>query len=318
MGSVLCRHRPFLRNEARQVRVGASHRISRQFVQAALDRRRFRVGDNCAHPRAGTYTPFFIEALIADLAADPTNAARNALDRLCENAKLKPWHPRLQDAASGQRERRREANFRHPTVEQVLATLDNGRPANAPDLAALTMDVLADLAREIRHGNTSDWRQYWNVDRPKRADEPRPEDECRNHLLSDLRQRLAPLSVDAQPEGTYANDKRADIRVSCDGFNVPIEIKKSTHGDLWKAIRDQLIPKYTRDPAAAGYGIYLVFWFGRDRCKRPPTGSLPGTHHALREQLLAAANLSLEERHQIFVCVIDVSKPETQSGSMPP
>ena len=271
-----------------------------------------------AHPRAGTYTPFFIDALIADLAADPSNAARNALEGLRGNTKLKPWHSRLQDAASEQREVRREANFKHPAVEQVLAALDSGRPANAPDLAALTMDVLADLAREIRHGNTSDWRQYWNVDRPKRADEPRPEDECRNHLLSDLRQRLEPLGVDAQPEGTYTDSKRADIRVSCDGFNVPIEIKKSTHDDLWKAIRDQLIAKYTRDPGADGYGIYLVFWFGHDRCKRPPTGSLPETPDALQDQLLATADLSPEEHRKISVCVIDVSKPESQSGSMPP
>lgn len=263
-----------------------------------------------AHPLAGTYTPFFIDALIADLAADPSNAARNALEGLCKNAKLKPWHPRLQDAASGQREVRREANFQHPTVEQVLETLGNNHPANTADLAALTMDVLADLAKTIRHGNTSDWRQYWNVYPGKHADEPRPEDECRNHLLSDLKRMLAPLRVDAQQEGTYADDKRADIRVSYDGFDVPIEIKRSAHDDLWKAIRNQLIAKYTRDPGADGYGIYLVFWFGRDHCKKPSTGPAPETPETLREQLLAAANLSPEERHKISVIVIDVSKPK--------
>ena len=261
-----------------------------------------------AHPRTGTYIPFFINALIADLAADPSNAAKNALEGLCENTKLKPWHPGLLDAASGQREVRREANFQHPTAEQVLETLGNSRPANAADLAALTMDVLADLAKTIRHGNTSDWRQYWNVYPSKHADEPRPEDECRNHLLSDLKRMLALLRVDAQQEGTYADDKRADIRVSCDGFNVPIEIKRSAHDDLWKAIRNQLIAKYTRDPGADGYGIYLVFWFGRGYCKKPPTGSPPETPDGLRKQLIAAANLSPEERRKISVIVIDVSK----------
>jgi len=263
-----------------------------------------------AHSRAGTYTPFFIDALIADLAADPSNAARNALEGLCENAKLKPWHPILQDAASRQREVRREAHFQHPTLDHVLATLDNGRPANASDLAALTMDVLADMAEDIRHGNTSDWRQYWNVDPHNRPQDPKPEDACRDTLLSDLRQRLASKAVDAQPEGTYADDKRADIRASCNGFNVPIEIKKSTHNDLWKAIRDQLIPKYTRDPGCDGYGIYLVFWFGPDLCKRPPIGPPPATPDALRDQLLAAANLSPEEHRKISVIVIDVSKPK--------
>ena len=269
-----------------------------------------------AHTRAGTYTPIFIDTLIADLASDPSNAATDALEDLSENPKLKPWQLRLQDARSRQREVRREANFRNPTVEQVLETLDDRRPANPADLAALTVDVLIELAREIRHGNTSDWRQYWNLDSNKRPQDPRPEEACRDALLSDLKARLDPLGVDAQPEGTYADDKRADIRVSCDGFNVSVEIKKSTHADLWKAIRNQLIEKYTRDPGAAGYGIYLVFWFGPDRCKRSPTGPAPETTDALREQLFAAADLSPEERRKISVCVIDVSKPESQSDSI--
>ena len=264
-----------------------------------------------AHTRTGTYTPLFIDALIAELASDPSNAATDALEDLSENPALRPWQLRLQDARSRQREVRREANFHHLSVKQVLETLDDRRPANPADLAALTVDVLIELAREIRHGNTSDWRQYWNLDSNKRPQDRRPEDACRDALLSDLKARLDPLGVDAQPEGTYADDKRADIRVACDGFNVPIEIKKSSHAHLWKAIRDQLIAKYTRDPGCDGYGIYLVFWFGRDRCQRPPIGPAPETTDALREQLLAAADLSPEERRKISVCVIDVSKPKS-------
>ena len=125
-----------------------------------------------AHTRAGTYTPLFIDALIADLASDPSNAATDALEDLSENPKLKPWQLRLQDATSKQREVRREANFRQPTVEQVLETLDNRRPANPADLAALTVDVLSIWRGDIRHGNTSDWRQYWNVDSHNRRSGP--------------------------------------------------------------------------------------------------------------------------------------------------
>ena len=262
------------------------------------------------------HTAKLVDSLINVMASIPSQDATEALQHLSANPTLKPWQPELQDATSRQREVRREANFRHPSVKQVLETLDDRRPANASDLAALTKQLLCDLAREIRHGNTSDWRQYWNLDSNKRPQDPRPEEACRDALLSDLRQRLALKGVDAELEVTYADDKRADIRVSCDGFNVPIEIKKSTHDDLWKAIRSQLIEKYTRDPGAAGYGIYLVFWFGRDRCKRPPTGPAPETPAALREQLLAAANLSPEERRKISVCVIDVSKPNSQSDSI--
>ena len=259
------------------------------------------------------HTSFVVDGLINTLASKTSHNATKALERLSEENTLRPWQFTLRDALSRQRAVHREADFRHPTVEQVLGTLDNRRPANAADLAALTVDSLGELAKTIRHGNTSDWRQYWNVDPPKHPKESRPEDECRNHLLSDLRRMLAPLEVDAQPEGTYADDKRADIRVSCDAFNVPVEIKKSEHSDLWTAIRRQLIAKYTRDPGCDGYGIYLVFWFGRDRCKRPPDGPVPQDPAALRDQLLATAKLSAEERRKISVCVIDVSKPEPQS-----
>ena len=71
-------------------------------------------------------------------------------------------------------------------------------------------------------------------------------------LLSDLQKRIERVGIDAQPEGVYAEDKRSDIRVSFDGFNVPVEIKRSCHNDLWTAVHAQLIAKYTRDPGAGG------------------------------------------------------------------
>ena len=96
--------------------------------------------------------------------------------------------------------------------------------------------------------------------------------------LRDLRPRL-PVEVDAQPEGRYANDRRADIRVTCGDFHVAVEIKKNNHPELWSALRSQLIERYTIDPATGGYGIYLVLWFGEDAGRRTPplaSGSRPG------------------------------------------
>ncbi len=261
------------------------------------------------------YKGLIVDSLLNALSTKPSHDATDVLQRLSENHSLKPWRLGLQDAANTQREVRRAANFQHPTVQQVLETLDDRRPANPADLAALTMDVLIELSKEIRHGNTSDWRQYWNLQ--QESAEPIRENDGRDRLLSDLKPRLGRFNVVALQEGTYADDKRADIQVSCDGFNVPIEIKKSTHDDLWRAIRNQLIAKYTRDPGCDGYGIYLVLWFGRHLCKGPPKGPAPETPDALRDQLLATADLSPEERRKISVVVIDVSKPQHQSGSMP-
>ena len=252
-------------------------------------------------------TSALINGLINRLSSLPSTDATTALESLSSDKSLDPWRFKLMDSASRQNTIRREASFRHKDVEQVLQVLDNLRPTNAADLAALTMNILSDMARRIRDGNTSDWRQYWNMDSPSQPDTPKHEELCRDALLSDLRLKLEPLGSHAQPEGHYADDKRSDIRVSYCDFNVPVEIKKSTHRDLWRAIQEQLIAKYTRDPGADGYGIYLVFWFGKQDCQMSPEGKRPTSAHELQSHLLNS--LSTDEKFKISVCVIDVSKP---------
>ena len=173
----------------------------------------------------------------------------------------------------------------------------------------MTVDLLEEISRNIRDGNTNDWRQYWNQDSNRRPSSPKHEDDCRDALLSDLQQRMNRLGIDAAREGHYAESKRADIQVSHGGFNVPVEIKKSSHRDLWSAIRNQLIAKYTRDPGTAGYGIYLVFWLGNEPkpCQMPESGPRPKSAAALEERL--HDTLSPEEARLISVRVIDVARP---------
>ena len=173
----------------------------------------------------------------------------------------------------------------------------------------MTVDLLEEISRNIRDGNTNDWRQYWNQDSNRRPSSPKHEDDGRDALLSDLQQRMNRLGIDAAREGHYAESKRADIQVSHGGFNVPVEIKKSSHRDLWSAIRNQLIAKYTRDPGTAGYGIYLVFWLGNEPkpCQMPESGPRPKSAAALEERL--HDTLSPEEARLISVRVIDVARP---------
>ena len=252
-----------------------------------------------------------VRGLMDRIASVPTPEATGAFAALRDDDALRPWRPELVNAADRQGAVRRDAEFRHPGAARVLETLDNRGPANAADLAALTVDFLEEISRNIRDGNTNDWRQYWiqvGGDRPWR---PEHEDDCRNALLSDLRYRMRGLGIEAEPEGRYADEKRADIRVSHGGFNVPVEIKKSSHRDLWSAIGNQLIAKYTRDPGAAGYGIYLVFWLGNEpeRCQMPESGPRPESAAALEERL--RGTLSPEEARLISVRVIGVARPGT-------
>ena len=253
-----------------------------------------------------------IQAFINQLASVPSKDASESLENLSSIEELLPWQPYFNDARYRQNIARREAEFQYCNIEQALQVLENQKPANVADLAALIFDHLRDISNDIRNGNTSDWRQYWNVDSYSRPEKPRPEDTCRDTLLSDLQVRLKPLDIDAQPEGRYADDKRSDMRIYYAGFNVPVEIKKSCHRDLRSAIKTQLIAKYTRDPDAKGYGIYLVFWFGdTEHCRPTPIdGHRPQNADELEELLLET--LSEEEKLRISICVVDVSKPKTK------
>ena len=248
--------------------------------------------------------------LIGTLADDPDPAATETLETLQRMANAEPWAPAIMGAREHQAGKRREHEYRHGDIGQVVETLDNRRPANAGDLAAIVFDELWTLSLKIRDGSTSDWRQHWNVDSHNRPTVPKPEDACRDAVLSDLQERLGRLGIDAQPEGVYAEDNRSDIRVSYGGFNVPVEIKRSCHPDLWTAVRSQLIAKYTRDPGAAGYGIYLVLWFGDSEKCRPTRceGWTPET----AEDLRLRTRLSLDDREGrlISVCVMDVATPQ--------
>ena len=182
--------------------------------------------------------------------------------------------------------------------------MNNDAPANAADLAALLVDRLSEIAERVRTDNTDEWRKYWNEDSHGQPQKPRHENSCRDILLSDLRG-LLPKGLDAQPEGQYVNDKRTDIRVSCEDFHVPIEIKKNGNSGLLSSLRSQLIDQYTIDPDTDGYGIYLVLWFGEDSTKPQPSGIRPRSSQELQESIEAV--LSEDESRKISVCVIDVS-----------
>ena len=247
---------------------------------------------------------------IGILADDPSAAATEVIEELSRDSNAEPWEPAIVGVRERQARKRREHEYRHSDIGEVIHTLDGGAPANAGDLAALVFEELTSLSLKIRDGSTSDWRQHWNVDMYNRPESPKPEDACRDALLSDLQERLGRLGIDAQPEGVYAEDKRSDIRISFGGFNVPVEIKRSCHPDVWTAVRSQLIAKYTRDPGAEGYGIYLVLWFGdTDECR--PTKCrdwTPGTAEDVR--LRIQQSLDDPQGRLVSVCVVDVARPQ--------
>ena len=234
-----------------------------------------------------------------------------ALRRLAGDETLQRWSSHLREACDRQVVIARDSSYHRPELDQILATLDDLTPANAADLGALALDRVDELSRTIRHSTTNEWRQFWNEDEYGRPDRPKREESCRDALLQGLRT-LLPDGVDAQPEGQYAANRRADIRLSCSDFHLPIEIKKQSHPALYRAARDQLVAKYAQDPATGGHGIFLALWFG-DPEKAPVDGTAtrPGTPDELRQRLEAclARQLPPRQLRKIAVRVIDVSKP---------
>lgn len=248
-----------------------------------------------------------VQSWIRRLGSMSTQTATDTLATLLLKQSLSAWHDELRIAMRNQRVIKRDSMFQHPPADRVCLTLKNLQPATPADLAALTLEHLQALRDKIRHGATNDYRQYWSLDRSnKQPETPKPENECRDALLSALQERLGQLGVEAVKEGYYAKETRADIRVSFGGFNIPVEIKKENHRDLWTAIRKQLIDQYTQEPNTGGYGIYLVFWFGG---KGVPlsAGKKPVTATELEARLSEV--LTSEERRRISVIVIDCSVP---------
>jgi hypothetical protein len=242
----------------------------------------------------------YVESLISALASNPDDAALQALTALQQRPDMKHWEDSLNRALYDQRITRRKALFKPASVTQVCNTLANLKPANARDLWALTLDHLTQLARSIRDGNTNDYDQYWGHENPK------DENRCRNALLSDLKLRL-PVGVMAVAEAQHADDKRADIEVMAAPHHVPIEIKVESHRNLWKAIPEQLVAKYGRDPASDGYAIYVVFWFTGAFDSTPIDGGpKPKTPLELQQRLSATVPKAL--RHKIAVLVVDCSR----------
>lgn len=250
----------------------------------------------------------YVAGLISALASNPDDAAMQALTQLQQRPDLRQWHDSLNRALYDQRIARRKARFKPAAVADVCATLANLNPANAADLWALTVDHLQQLAREIRDSNTDDYEQYWAGDRPK------SEELCRNALLSALKRVLAPMGITAEPERLHPDEKRADIEVAAGLHHIPIEIKGEWHKDVWKAIGNQLIAQYCREPASNGYGIYVVFWFTGDM-KAAPTdgGAKVKTPHELQKRLAATVPEAL--KHKIAVLVVDCSKPSVAQFS---
>lgn len=250
-----------------------------------------------------------VRAMVSRLSFLATEDAAQEIERLLALPALTKLKHSLTNARHQLKLRQREAAFRFLPVSGVARILANREPMSAADLAVLTVEHLDEIAHEIRNDNDDGVRAFWNIEKKKPTGK-REENLCRDSLLTRLRIHLKPFGVDCQPEGDYANDKRADIRLSYrNEFELPIEIKRDDNRYLWTALRSQLIGQYTDSPKTAGHGIYLVLWFGNnDLPAVRDGGKKPTSLETLQARL--EAQLDPEERRRLYIRVLDVSWPK--------
>jgi predicted NACHT family NTPase len=253
----------------------------------------------------------YCRRLINAISAVPSEAATATLRRLEADPRMASYNAHVRHALANQERRRRDSEYDRPDWTSTVRALSNGAPATVADLHALLLDQLDDLRKRIARENTDIYKQFWNVDRYSRLDEPRPEEACRDGLVTLLRPALAPKGITVEPEGHMVADKRADISAAMPARKILCELKRDYHADLWTAADGQLERYYAHDPEAKGFGIYGVFWFGDKRpapIPRHPDGLNPPQSAQELEEMLRE-RIPSDRRNRLAVLVIDVSGP---------
>ena len=250
-----------------------------------------------------------VRGLLRRLTESGDEWAIQELARLRGLPALAPWAIALDAARVDLARQLRSARFQHASPGAVALTLVNRQPANASDLFALTLDHLHDLATHIRHDETNGVRPFWRRDRDGHP-VPEIENTCRDRLIPGLREKLRPMSVQLEKEASAENDSRADMRVSAFAQQrrvvVPIEVKKEDDVAVWSAWHDQLDGRYATDPAAQGFGIYLVLWFGH-KPRASPEGMRPRSAEEFAQ--LLSSRIPAEDRARLAIAVLDLTWP---------
>jgi len=255
----------------------------------------------------------FVQKNINKLAAIPKVGASYVLKNLLGNKRIASYHNMIKHSYANQAAIHRETEYSQPDWNKTIETLGSGSPANISDLHAIVLDHISTIKSYIRYSNTDPYKQFWRCDSNGKVEHPVIENICRDRLIELLRTRLSPFELCVEPEGHMMKDRRSDIVVLSGGsLKLPLELKRDTHRDLWTACQTQLERMYVRDPNAAGYGIYTVFWFGDKRkgsMPLPPSGmekakSAEGLESALRKLI------PKDKRYCLEAVVIDVTPPE--------
>lgn len=256
-----------------------------------------------------------IQASLAWLRDSPDPLATIALRNLESEPSLVQWQVRLRHVLAQQARIHLDRSFVSVPLPAIRDALAGGPPINAVDLQAVVVDQLRHIQHEMQVDPLMPWQAYWNEGSKNRPATPKVENSCRNVLGQQLKARLTPfgIAIPPMPEAQLAKETRVDVLLlSGAGANLPIEIKRHFHPQVWQAAETQL-QGYAANPGASGLGIFLVFWFGL--APPPPSrgkGKAMPTSAAEMEAMLRVG-LPEQMRETTHVVVLDVSDPRATS-----
>ncbi|SED78795.1 hypothetical protein SAMN02787142_3839 [Burkholderia sp. WP9] len=242
------------------------------------------------------------------LGASTLPAAGLALHDLRQDPHMDSWRMWL-GALLFQHDRNlKNHHYVPPTPVEVANVLANDAPANSRDMAELLRDQLAHIAGKIHFEETNQLDLFYDKD-TNGVFIPKSENACRDVLLTLVRDPMALKAVQIEKESLAAAEKRADMQTSIIVQSsrriVPVEIKKDNHPELWYAWRDQLEPRYMRNPDAEGVGVFIILWFGH-KTKMGPNKEKPKTAKQMAEVM--SALMPVEYAGHIVGLVIDLSR----------
>lgn len=245
----------------------------------------------------------YLRDLVWQIGRDDPNVALPVVERLLAEEIMAPSH---NDLRSIRADLRRKAALppRRPGPAEIAASLDGGPPASVEQLRALMLELLEELQKDIRAGDSGVIDQFYNG--TNRLDEVG----AMFRVSAWLKPRLHPLDIHDVVEHQLGAHNRCDLTatrmVRGQARMLVIEGKGQWHRDLLTAAASQLADRYSMHQHADEQGIYLVIWYGAE-C--PVAGSeRHGYASASELQAAICERLPNELRGRIDVFVLDVSR----------
>lgn len=245
----------------------------------------------------------FIRSAINTLSHDISDEALVKMDKLVSSPQ-DTYTSQLKFAKSNQRQQLGESTYITPKLEAIRSVLSAGQPKTRDDLFVTVLDIFNDLQAWLHGAETSPLKNFWPNGKPL------GEEATRDLIVDYLQKFCAPLGIEMITERRMLRDKRADIIFQSGAIELPVEAKGQWHKDLWTAASSQLDRLYTKDPKGGGYGIYIVFWYGKDVPAGKKIRKIPeidvelGTPEKMKETITGL--IPPQRRSQIGVVVLNL------------